>query len=96
MKDVWGDAVNTASRMESNGHPGGVHISSETYRNIKHLDYLHAQCCGEVLIKGKGLMTTYVVTKMDLYSDDEIIDHENIVSIGYNFYVSSKLDKIMF
>ena len=68
--DVWGDSVNTASRMESNGHPGAVHISEETYRNIKHLEYLHAECCGETIIKGKGCMTTYIVTKI-LSDEDE-------------------------
>ena len=66
---MWGDSVNTASRMESNGHPGSVHISEETYRNIKHMSDFHAECCGETSIKGKGLMTTYIITK--ILSDDD-------------------------
>ncbi|MBL0048055.1 MAG: adenylate/guanylate cyclase domain-containing protein [Bacteroidetes bacterium] len=33
--DIWGDAVNTASRMESSGEPGKVNISGSTYALIK-------------------------------------------------------------
>lgn len=33
--DIWGDTVNTASRMESNGHVGKVNISDATYSFIK-------------------------------------------------------------
>jgi adenylate cyclase len=33
--DVWGDAVNTASRMESNGSIGKINISDSTYSRVK-------------------------------------------------------------
>ena len=59
--DVWGDAVNTASRMESHGVPGQIHISSDTYDKIKHLSYLNFKCRGDINVKGKGIMKTYLV-----------------------------------
>lgn len=34
--DIWGDAVNIASRMESSGQPNSVNISAATYEKIKH------------------------------------------------------------
>jgi len=59
--DVWGDAVNTASRMESNGVPGLIHLSSEMHRCVEGMtDVFDFSCCGKINIKGKGLMTTYL------------------------------------
>ena len=55
--DVWGDAVNTASRMESFGEPGKIQISEEFYDCIKSeydCDYR-----GQTDIKGKGPMNLY-------------------------------------
>jgi len=59
--DVWGDAVNTASRMESFGEAGRIQISEEFYNYIKE-DYecLHR---GKVEIKGKGPMDLYFLTR---------------------------------
>jgi len=60
--DVWGDAVNTASRMESNGVPGLIHLSSDMHEAIGE-DMAHIfdfSCCGKICIKGKGEMTTYL------------------------------------
>ncbi|MFN8360787.1 MAG: adenylate/guanylate cyclase domain-containing protein [Candidatus Kapaibacterium sp.] len=59
--DLWGDAVNTASRMESHGEAGRIHVSEE----FKHaVETLHAPSLqfirrGEIDIKGKGIMKTY-------------------------------------
>ncbi|EJK71650.1 hypothetical protein THAOC_06887, partial [Thalassiosira oceanica] len=50
--DVWGDSVNTASRMESNGLPGHVHLSSQMYEMVKHLsDVFEFSCRGNIQIK---------------------------------------------
>jgi adenylate cyclase len=59
--DVWGDAVNTASRMESSGEAGKIQVSAEFYNYIKD-DYecLHR---GKVEIKGKGLMDLYFLIR---------------------------------
>ena len=58
--DLWGDTVNTASRMESHGLPGQIHISEPT---AKRLPAGFAVEPRETLeIKGKGRMQTYLVT----------------------------------
>lgn len=59
--DIWGDTVNTASRMESSGEIGKVNISETTYEFIKN-DY---QCAyrGEIDAKGKGKVKMYFVEK---------------------------------
>jgi class 3 adenylate cyclase len=55
--DVWGDTVNTASRMESHGEPGTIHVTDETRALLKDLYVLTAR--GEINVKGKGLMRTW-------------------------------------
>jgi class 3 adenylate cyclase len=58
--DIWGDTVNVASRMESNGLAGRVQISRETYELIK--DDFVCEARGEIAVKGKGAMEAWVVT----------------------------------
>ena len=55
--DVWGDAVNTASRMESSGEPGKIQVSEEFYNHIK--DSYECFYRGRMEIKGKGPMDLY-------------------------------------
>ncbi|KAJ9534979.1 hypothetical protein QJQ45_029656, partial [Haematococcus lacustris] len=58
---LFGDTVNTASRMESSGEAGAVHISQHTYSLIAHLPAFQFLCRGSMEIKGKGQMTTWWV-----------------------------------
>ncbi len=55
--DVWGDTVNTASRMESHGEPGRVQISADTKACIE--DRFECEPRGPVHVKGKGDMETW-------------------------------------
>jgi class 3 adenylate cyclase len=55
--DLWGDTVNTASRMESHGEPSRVHVSQATHTLLK--DRYRFTDRGEMQIKGKGLQQTY-------------------------------------
>jgi class 3 adenylate cyclase len=55
--DVWGDTVNTASRLESSGLPNRIQISDSTYNKVK--DTFACELRGPVEIKGKGMMLTY-------------------------------------
>lgn len=55
--DLWGDAVNTAARMESHGVPGRIHVSEDVFVRLRH-DY-RFEPRGQVDIKGKGPMQTY-------------------------------------
>ena len=57
--DLWGDAVNTASRLESHGVPGALHISEQTYALLT--EKTKAVKRGVIEIKGIGPMTTYVI-----------------------------------
>ncbi|MET0112772.1 MAG: adenylate/guanylate cyclase domain-containing protein [Limnospira maxima] len=55
--DLWGDAVNIASRMESSGTPGSIQVTEETYNRLKK-NYIFKER-GPIPVKGKGQMTTY-------------------------------------
>jgi len=57
--DIWGDTVNTASRMESTGEAGKVNISSETYKLVK--DYFICEYRGKLPVKYKGNIDMYFV-----------------------------------
>lgn len=55
--DLWGDAVNVASRMESHGVPGRIQISEATHAHLKGRFILEKR--GIIEVKGKGEMVTY-------------------------------------
>lgn len=59
--DIWGDTVNTASRMETCGEPGKVNISGATYEKIK--DHFSCIYRGKVEAKHKGLVDMYFANK---------------------------------
>jgi guanylate cyclase len=55
--DIWGDTVNTASRMESHGEPDRIQITETTYRLIR--DSFETTLRGPIQVKGKGSLTTW-------------------------------------
>ncbi len=57
--DIWGDAVNTAARMESSGEAGKVNISGATYERVK--DLYHCRYRGRIEAKHKGEIDMYFV-----------------------------------
>ena len=57
--DIWGDAVNIASRMESNGEAGKVNISDATYQLVK--DKFTCKDRGKISVKGAGEKNMYFV-----------------------------------
>jgi ligand-binding sensor domain-containing protein/class 3 adenylate cyclase len=57
--DIWGDTVNTASRMESSGEVGKINISGATYELIK--DKINCTYRGKIFAKGKGEIDMYFV-----------------------------------
>jgi class 3 adenylate cyclase len=61
--DVWGDAVNTASRIESNGMVGKVNISETLYDLIKDDETFTFEYRGHIHAKGKGEIKMYFVEK---------------------------------
>jgi adenylate cyclase len=57
--DLWGDTVNTASRMESHAPTGTIQVTERTYRRLED-GFVLEQRTG-VVVKGKGEMTTYLL-----------------------------------
>ena len=57
--DLWGDTVNTASRMESHGTPGTIQITESTFQHIQ--GQFRTEPLGPIQVKGKGVMVTYRV-----------------------------------
>ena len=57
--DVWGDAVNVASRMESHGIPGKIQIGPATFELIG--DEYHCVRRGSIEVKGKGQLETWIL-----------------------------------
>jgi class 3 adenylate cyclase len=60
--DLWGDTVNIASRMESQGLPNNIQVSEKTYERIK--DKFVFEQRGPIEVKGKGEMVTYLVKEL--------------------------------
>ena len=61
--DIWGDTVNTASRLESHSEAGGVYISESTITLVKDEPFFRFEYRGKVMVKGKGELEMYLVTK---------------------------------
>ncbi len=72
LYDLWGDAVNTASRMESHGTPGEIQITRATYELLK--DEFDCTPRGTILVKGKGPMETWYL--VGPRSDDPRTEHQ--------------------
>lgn len=60
--DLWGDTVNIASRMESQGIPGCIQVTQNTFNLLQ--DKFSFTERGEIDIKGKGKMRTYLLTSL--------------------------------
>jgi adenylate cyclase len=65
--DLWGDTVNTASRMESQGIPGAIQVTAQTYERLRD-NYLFEER-GVIRVKGKGEMTLICSQAENLNSD---------------------------
>lgn len=72
--DIWGDAVNIASRMETAGEVGKVNISETTYNEIK--DFFDCEHRGKIEAKNKGKIDMYFVTQI---SKEYSVDGKGIV-----------------
>lgn len=59
--DIWGETVNVAARMESNGEPGRVNISSSTYHRVK--DVFRCSSRGRIAARNVGEIEMYFVER---------------------------------
>lgn len=62
--DLWGDAVNLASRMESHGIEGRIQITEQVQRRIA--DRFRVEERGEIQVKGRGTTKTYLIAEGDV------------------------------
>ncbi len=104
--DIWGDTVNTASRMESSSQPGHINISGTTYNMVS--EYFDCEYRGKIPVKNKGEIDMYFVKgiKAELSKDRlgqipniafQELHHFNVYSkLNYNKvkqFVLAKLEK---
>jgi class 3 adenylate cyclase len=66
--DLWGDTVNTASRMESQGLPGCIQVTERTWKRLG--DGYRFERRGPIQVKGKGKLVTYLLLGTKQQSDD--------------------------
>ncbi len=59
--DIWGDTVNIASRMESNGLAGSIQVSEECYQRLRSTYVFEDH--GIIQVKGRGEMRTYFLKR---------------------------------
>jgi class 3 adenylate cyclase len=59
--DIWSNAVNVASRMDSTGIVDHIQVTEEVYEIVKDCPKYAFTCRGSINVKGKGTMTTYMM-----------------------------------
>jgi adenylate cyclase len=64
--DLWGDTVNTASRMESHGVPGAIQVTARVHDHLR--DRYVFEPRGTIEVKGKGPMSTWLLRRRLEYS----------------------------
>ncbi|XP_075775901.1 guanylate cyclase soluble subunit beta-2-like [Pelodiscus sinensis] len=69
---LFGDTVNTASRMESHGLPNKIHLSPTAFRALHNQGFEIIER-GEIEVKGKGKMTTYILRRNLYATENEIM-----------------------
>lgn len=74
---LFGDTVNTASRMESTGAPWRIHLSEATKKHLERAGGYHLEFRGPTEVKGKGPMNTYWLLGKDGFNK-ELPDPPNI------------------
>ncbi|MFC2112146.1 adenylate/guanylate cyclase domain-containing protein [Bacteroidota bacterium] len=98
--DIWGDSVNTASRMESSGEAGKVNISATTYKLIK--DYFQCEFRGKMPVKYKGDIAMFFVNGLNpVFSEADkitpnvkfLIQIQLLRLLDLEEFVIEKLDK---
>jgi PAS domain S-box-containing protein len=75
--DLWGDAVNVASRMESHGLAGGIQVTQITYELLKDkYEFWHR---GKIFVKGRGEMDTYMLLNNKSQLKSEMVISPRII-----------------
>jgi len=72
LYDIWGDAVNVASRMESTGVPGEIQVSSDFKDQLEDMFVMEDR--GLINVKGKGEMRTWLLKAIRPEGEESVID----------------------
>lgn len=80
--DIWGDTVNTASRMESSGEAGKINISGTTYEFVK--DFFICDYRGKMPVKYKGKLDMYFVNgiKPELSDNNDVPNRKFLLKLS--------------
>ena len=96
LYDVWGDTVNTASRMETSSEQGRINISGTTYTCIK--DYFDCEYRGKLPVKNKGAIDMYYVNRIKAgLCNEEDIETPNskfFELLNFNIYTQQNFNNI--
>src|SRR4029078_6770472 len=76
LYDLWGDAVNTASRMESHGTPGRIQVTRATYELLGR--EFECEPRGPIPVKGKGEIEAWYVVRRR----DDPIDNRHLAAVS--------------
>ncbi|TGM27433.1 adenylate cyclase [Leptospira levettii] len=90
--DVWGDAVNTASRMESSGDAGEINLSETTYDKVKR--FFECEYRGKVKAKNKGEMGMYFLKRLrpEFSRDQEgMVPNQIFLDLYKNLQIGAKI-----
>ncbi|TGM36194.1 adenylate cyclase [Leptospira levettii] len=90
--DVWGDAVNTASRMESSGDAGEINLSETTYDKVKR--FFECEFRGKVKAKNKGEMGMYFLKRLrpEFSRDQEgMVPNQIFLDLYKNLQIGAKI-----
>jgi adenylate cyclase len=77
LYDIWGDTVNLASRLESHGLPGRIHVSPQTRQLLEGRYHLEAR--GLINLRGIGKVRTAFVTGRKDGAPPELLEYEQLV-----------------
>ncbi|KAL8603727.1 hypothetical protein ACOMHN_024343 [Nucella lapillus] len=101
--DIYGDAVNTASRMCSHSVPSRIHVTSVSFQKLYKRGYVFKNR-GEIEVKGKGKMTTYFLVgtlERDLKQPDDrfsflpdMLDADAHIDPSIQKFIKKKVDVV--
>lgn len=90
--DVWGDTVNTASRMESSGEPGEINLSDVTYDKVKR--FFECEYRGKIKSKNKDEMGMYFLKRLkpEFSRDkDGLVPNQFFLDLYKNLEIGAKI-----
>lgn len=76
--DIWGNAVNMASRMDSTGEAGHIQVTDEAAEALKSFNVV-CQYRGMTHVKGRGRIPTYFIKITDDYQFEQFVRKDTVI-----------------